>query len=80
MLSYEDIKTKPKTIMAMTSLKREEFEELLSYFVEEWKQTKRQEASKGGRPPTINNDADYLLFILFLKTYPLQEVIAHCVG
>ena len=55
--------------MAMTSLKQEEYEELLSCFAVEWKQTKGQDTTRGGRPPTIDNAADRLLFILFyLKT------------
>ena len=39
------------------------------------------DTAKGGRPPTIKRMEDRLLFILFyLKTYPLQEVIAHLFG
>jgi hypothetical protein len=33
MLAYEDIKHKPKTLLAMTSLSRSEFDELLGEFV-----------------------------------------------
>ena len=84
MLSYEDIKHKPKTMMAMTSLSRSEFDELLVDFAKAWdEETGRDpmDTSKGGRPPTIKGMEDRLLFILFyLKTYPLQEVIAHLFG
>ena len=84
MLAYEDIKHKPKTLMAMTSLSRSEFDELLGDFAKAWdEETGRElmDPSKGGRPPTIQSMADRLLFILFyLKTYPLQEVIAHLFG
>ena len=41
MLSYEEIKTKPKTLQAMTSLKQEEF-------ADEWNKAKGQVAGKGG--------------------------------
>jgi len=81
MLSYEDLKTKPKTLIAMTSLKRMEFEELLALFTLVWEKERDRTSSKGGRPPNISNDAARLLFILFyLKTYPLQEVIGHLFG
>ena len=81
MLCYEDLKGKPKTLMAMTSLKPSEFDELLVHFTAAWKEMTGTDASKGGRPPVIASMADRLLFILFyLKTYPLQEVIAHLFG
>jgi hypothetical protein len=84
MLSYEDIKHKPKTMMAMTSLSRSEFDRLLGDFTKAWDEEAGRELmdpSKGGRPPTIKGMEDRLLFILFyLKTYPLQEVIAHLFG
>ncbi len=78
MLSYEELKLKPKTLLAMTSLRPSEFDELLTHFEVSWEQDVGADLSKGGRPPTIAAMADRLLFILFyLKTYPLQEVIAH---
>jgi hypothetical protein len=71
-------------LMAMTSLRRAEFEDLLGAFAKAWNEDTGEslkEASKGGRPPIIANMADRLLFILFyLKIYPLQEVIAHLFG
>lgn len=36
MLAYEDVKHKPKTLMAMTSLSRSEFDELLGDFAKAW--------------------------------------------
>ncbi|MBK8536378.1 MAG: transposase family protein [Candidatus Competibacteraceae bacterium] len=37
--------------------------------------------AKGGRKPILTKHEDRLLFILFyLKTYPLQEVLAHLFG
>lgn len=63
--------------MAMTSLSRSEFDELLVSFAAAWDEEADRDRSKGGRPPVIASMADRLLFILFyLKTYPLQEVIA----
>ncbi|BBA36001.1 uncharacterized protein sS8_4071 [Methylocaldum marinum] len=81
MVSYEDVKQKPKTLMAMTSLKASEFEERLVSFAATWDEETGRNLTKGGRPPIIASMADRLLFILFyLKTYPLQEVIAHLFG
>ena len=81
MLSYEELKRKPKTLMAMTSLRPSEFDELLVLFSSAWEAETGAAPSRGGRPPTIAAMADRLLFILFyLKTYPLQEVIAHLSG
>jgi hypothetical protein len=83
-LSYESVKDKPDTLKAMTSLNRHEFEALLVVFAEVWNELTQQSLrnpAKGGRPPVLNNAADRLFFILFhLKTYPLQEVIAHLFG
>lgn len=80
-LTYDSVKTKPETLKAMTSLTRNEFDELLVAFAQTWDEVTGQASKdprKGGRPPRLNNAADRLLFILFyLKTYPLQEVIAH---
>lgn len=40
-----------------------------------------KDPSKGGRPHALRTMEDRLLFILFyLKTYPLQEVIAYSFG
>ena len=81
MLSYYELKHKPKTLRAMTSLKPSEFEALLANFTTAWNEAAGSDPSKGGRPPVIASMADRLLFILFyLKTYPLQEVIAHLFG
>jgi hypothetical protein len=77
-LSYEELKFKPKTLRAMTSLRPSEFDALLVHFTTAWKEIAGSDPSKGGRPPVVTAMADRLLFILFyLKTYPLQEVIAH---
>lgn len=81
MLCYEELKLKPKTLAAMTSLRPSEFDALLADFTVAWNEAARSDPSKGGRPPTIAAMADRLLFILFyFKAYPLQEVIAHLFG
>ncbi len=81
MLSYEELKHKPKTLRAMTSLQPSEFDALLVDFTAVWNEEAGSDPSKGGRPSVIAAMADRLLFILFyLKTYPLQEVIAHLFG
>jgi len=83
-LNYDGIKEKPDTLKAMTSLDRNEFELLCLSFSQAWKEETRsyeRDASKGGRKPILNRHEDRLLFILFyLKTYPLQEVLAHLFG
>jgi hypothetical protein len=86
MITYEQVKGKPKLLRAMTGLDRAEFEELLVPFATLWKdqvqQTARPESDRqrqpgGGRKPALHTIADKLLFILYyFKTYPLQEVLA----
>lgn len=86
MLCYDNVKDKPNVLLAFTSLTKPEFENLLVAFEQAWQKhiltesmsgQQRQRQYGGGRKPTLNNTADRLLFILFyLKTYPLQEVLA----
>jgi len=83
MLSYDKLKDKPKVLLAFTSLTACEFEKLLVAFKQVSQQEskevekERQRAPGGGRKPTMGDYADQLLFILFyMKTYPLQEVMA----
>lgn len=83
MLSYAILKDNPKVILAFTSLSQSEFESLLRVFEQISQQeavtseTGRQRAIGGGRKPKLADNADQLLFILFyIKTYPLQEVLA----
>ena len=84
MLNYDGVKEKPETLIAMTSLNRDEFELLclsFSQLLEEETQSYQRDPSKGGRKPILKRNEDRLLFILFyLKTYPLQEVLAHLFG
>ncbi|HRV96435.1 MAG TPA: transposase, partial [Anaerolineae bacterium] len=83
MLTYEKLKKKPSRFLALTSLRVEEFDELLPSFETAWgadverrsQAQPRQRKPGGGRKPTLKSLADKLLFILvYFKTYPLQEV------
>lgn len=85
MLSYEQVKDNPKVLMAFTGHTQVEFEELLDAFTKAWEQIdqqqkvaqERERQPGGGRKAALETMADRLLFILFyLKTYPLQEVLA----
>lgn len=75
-MKYDEVKEKARTLRAMTSLDRAEFEALCMVFDETWERHRQaigHEASKGGRPPRLAAIEDKLLFILFyLKIYPLQ--------
>ena len=80
-LNYKDAKGKPAALIAMTSLNRNEFEKLCIYFCDAWNakiESEGRDPSGCGRKPRLTTMEDKLFFILFyLKTYPLQEVIAH---
>lgn len=83
-LTYDSVKEKTTTLRAMTNLNRDEFELLCLTFSQVWEeetQQSKRDPSQGGRKPILNKHEDRLLFILFyLKTYPLQEVLAHLFG
>jgi hypothetical protein len=86
MLCYDKVRNKPNVLLSFTSLTEPEFEKLLIAFQHAWKQyieaefivdRERLRQYGGGRKPALKTAADRLLFILFyLKTYPLQEVLA----
>ena len=86
MFSYDKVKNNPKLLLAMTSLTRAEFEQLLVPFQAAWEarvaQTavpdqSRQRRAGAGRKPALRTVADKLLFILYyFKAYPLQEILA----
>ena len=82
MFSYKSAILNEKTFMSLTSLTISEFSELITTFSRQWEKHTGQEArdpKNGGRPPSLKTIEDRLFFILFyLKTYPLQEVIAYC--
>lgn len=84
LLTYADVKDKEKTLQSMTSLTREEFETLAKHFEAAWQAQQSSagyDPKKGGRKPSLSTTDERLFFILFyLKTYPLQEVLAHLFG
>jgi hypothetical protein len=90
MLSYDKLKDNPTVLLAFTGLTRPEFEELPVVFAWASEETiltelmegqERQRQYGGGRKATLATAADGLLFILFyLKTYPLQAVLAFFFG
>jgi len=81
LFSYESIKQDKAVFLSLTSLTVKEFKELCLGFAETWNEHTKQDEkdpSKGGRPYVLDVMEDRLLFILFyLKTYPLQTVLAH---
>lgn len=86
MLRYEELKQRPKDLLAATGLKADEFEALLIVFAETYAtrfataQTvdgkTRQRRQGGGGKATLSTLEDKLLFILvYEKTYPLQTML-----
>src|SRR5258708_28934916 len=86
MLTYEDLKNKPRELLAATSLKADEFEALLVSFGEAYaaaypdQQTiaghARQRGKGGGNKGKLWRLEDKLVFILvYEKTYPLQTLL-----
>lgn len=85
MLTYENLKTKPKEFLSATGLTVDEFERLLPAFSTAYTSTycgdktvaglPRQRRAGGGRQGKLRQMADKLLFILvYQKTYPLQTM------
>lgn len=86
MLHYEDLKNKPKELLAATGLKRDEFEALLVVFAQTYETRypaeetmegqPRQRRKGGGNKGSLTVMADKLLFVLVHeKTYPLQTML-----
>lgn len=86
MLTYAELKNKPKAFLAATGLTVAEFEQTLSRFNEklaglsatdQTKQGKpRQRGTGAGRKEKLPRAEDKLLFILvYVKTYPLQTML-----
>jgi hypothetical protein len=88
-LTYAQLKDKPKKLLALTGLTRAEFDDLLVAF-NQVSQPKtsvtqqgrpRQRRAGGGRKATLQTNEDRLLFILvYVKTYPLQEIMGELFG
>ncbi len=88
MLSYDRVKDDPVKFLACTSLTLAEFAQLLVPFTALWLQQVEQHRPQphqrqagGGRKAVLRTPADKLFFILFyVKTYPLQAVMATIFG
>jgi hypothetical protein len=85
MLTYDELKTKPRDLLAATGLTQNEFETLLKAFTQAYQdrypaqQTvtgqARQRRQGAGNKSKLRNIEDKLLFILvYEKTYPLQSM------
>ena len=85
MLTYANLKTKPKEFLSATGLQVAEFDRLLPVFsaayrviypaTQTFQGQPRQRAVGGGRKGVLHEMADKLLFILvYEKTYPLQTM------
>jgi hypothetical protein len=83
-LRYENLKKKPKAFLTFTGFTVEEFQILLEAFTTAWESYVQKNRLPpeirqrgGGRKARLRTCQEKLLFILvYLKTYPLQEVLA----
>jgi Helix-turn-helix of DDE superfamily endonuclease len=86
MLKYEDLKHRPKELLAASGLKQDEFEALAAVFREEYVRVyqagqtvegqTRQRRVGAGSKGKLSCWEDKLLFILvYEKTYPLQTML-----
>jgi hypothetical protein len=86
-MSYNAVKDRPALLLAMTSFTQPEFEAFLVTFDQVWeayvrspahhKGDHRRQPGGGQKVSTLVKGEDKLLFILYyLKTYPLQEILA----
>src|SRR5258706_13278674 len=86
MLSYEELKNKPRALLAATSLKQDEFEALLVSFGKAYGEAypdhqtvsgqRRQRGKGGGNKGKSRRLEDKLLIIReYEKTYPLQTLL-----
>jgi DDE superfamily endonuclease/Helix-turn-helix of DDE superfamily endonuclease len=91
MLTYEELKTKPRKFLTFTSLTLEEYAELLPVFEKVYlkaypaSQTqagkKRKRKRGGGRKSSLDRIEQKLLFALvYQKSYPLQSVQGELFG
>jgi len=91
MVTYAELRGDRRRLLALTSLTPPEFELLLTAFVRSYERLypanrtaagqPRQRAVGGGRTGTLQEPEQKLLFLLvYLKTYPLQVVMAELFG
>jgi|SRR5689334_947787 DDE superfamily endonuclease len=87
MITYSALQGEPRRLLALTGLTNEEFQLLLPAFTRAYASRypahrtlaglPRQRAAGGGRQGTLHLPEQKLLFLLvYLKTYPLQAVMA----
>lgn len=85
MLTYKELKEKPKEFLAATSLTVEEFDQIMAVFGRKYREQftpgmtrkgkPRQRKEGGGVKEKLRSDEDKLLFILvYQKTYMLQTM------
>ena len=89
-LRYTDLRENPKALLAHTGLNPDEFEALCQPFGQAWQGyiryytiegKPRRRQSRGRKNETFASVEDQLLFVLYyLKTNPLQEVLAAAFG
>jgi hypothetical protein len=91
MLTYTDIQANRKKCLSLTGLTFSEFHRLLPAFARSYEAfypedrtaggRARQRSAGGGRKATLRDPEQKLLFILvYLKTYPLQVIMAELFG
>jgi len=87
MVAYTELRGDRRRLLALTSLTASEFELLLTAFARAYERLcpsdrtaagrPRQRAMGGGRTGALQEPQQKLLFLLvYLKTYPLQAVMA----
>src|SRR5260221_11795566 len=85
MLTYKELKNKPRELLTATGLKQDEFEGVLKVFAECYQERyagqqtvsgqARQRRQGGGNQGKLRQMEDKLLFILeYQKNYPLQTI------
>jgi hypothetical protein len=91
MLTYTELRDDRRRFLALTGLRLPEFESLLAAFVRSYERhypadrtatgRPRQRRAGGGRTAVLHEPEQKLLFLLvYLKTYPLQVVMAELFG
>jgi hypothetical protein len=91
MLTYTELRDDRRRFLALTGLRLPEFESLLAAFARSYERhypadrtatgRPRQRRAGGGRTAVLHEPEQKLLFLLvYLKTYPLQVVMAELFG
>ncbi len=91
MLIYDELKTKPRKLLALTGLTPNEFEDLLPAFERAYRRVyspaktmvgkRRKRKSGAGRKGSLDRIEQKLLFALvYQKSYPLQSVLGELFG